>query len=291
MLARTRPELPRGAGVPYRSGWSVAGQEDVQDPLSYTRPQLGRREGLLTDPTPHSSDMNRSEPSEGRVMLPLSAPRALLWALLALPPVWLLARWMGGAFTYGDVVRWSGFWAALLLFPTTLITPMDRLFPRAPGLGWLRQRRHDFGVACVTYAVLHTTAYAIGKGSLGVILRDARQPWLVAGWATLVIFLLFAAARVHAAQAGLRPSWTPRHRVIYLGATLVVLHWAFSAFDPLTDQVQTALRVYGYYSGPIDGIIGLRSREALSRMQRDHGLPVTGGITPDVLDVLGIIPN
>ncbi len=70
-----------------------------------------------------------------------------------------------------------------------------------------------------------------------------------------------------------------------------MLHWAFSAFDPLTVQVQTALRAYGYYNGPIDGIIGPQSREALTWLQRDHGLTVTGGITQEVLDLVGIVPN
>lgn len=219
------------------------------------------------------------------------ASRALLWIALALPPLWLLARWAGGAFTYGEVVRWSGFWAAFLLVPTTLVTPLGLLFPRARGLAWLSRRRHDLGVACVAYAAVHTAAYVIGKGSLGVILRDARQPWLLAGWAALAVFVIFAMARAHAARRGLRPSWTPRHRVIYAGAALVILHWAFSAFDPLTVQVQNALRAHGYYAGPIDGLIGYQSREALVRVQRDHGLPVTGQITQAVLDVLGIIPN
>lgn len=218
-------------------------------------------------------------------------PRTLLWILLALPLLWLLLRWMVGAVSYGGVVRWSGFWAALLLIPTTLVTPLGLLFPQARWLGPLRRRRHDLGAACVFYAMVHTTAYVIGKGSLGLILREGQQPWLLAGWATLVVFVAFAVVRARAARRGLRPSWTRRHRIIYAGAALVVLHWAFSAFDPLTVQVQTALRAYGYYSGPIDGLIGPQSRHALSSLQREHGLEVTGGITPGVLDVLGIIPN
>lgn len=54
-------------------------------------------------------------------------------------------------------------------------------------------------------------------------------------------------------------------------------------------QVQTALLSYGYYEGPIDGIIGAGSREALRRFQNDFNLEVTGTITPQVLDAFGIV--
>lgn len=220
-----------------------------------------------------------------------STSRRLLWAVLALPALWLLARWTSGASTYGEVVSRSGFWAALLLIPATLVTPLGFLFPRARWLTRVLQRRHDLGIACVAYACAHTAAYAIGKGSLVLILREARQPWLLAGWVALLFFMAFAVVRHRAARRDPQPSWTRRHRIIYAGGILVMLHWAFSAFDPLTIQIQTALRAYGYYSGPIDGIIGPQSRDALTRLQRDHGLSVTGRITQEVLDVVGIIPN
>lgn len=215
--------------------------------------------------------------------------------MLALPALWLLARWAGGASTYGEVVSRSGLWSALLLVPTTLVTPLGLLFPQARWVAWVQRHRYDLGVACVAYACAHATVYAIGKGSSVVILREAQQPWLLAGWVALLFFSAFAAIRARATRRGAAPapwpSWTRRHRIIYAGGILVVLHWAFSAFDPLTVQVQVALRAHGYYSGPIDGIIGPQSREALAWLQRDHGLTVTGGITQEVLDVVGIIPN
>lgn len=64
-----------------------------------------------------------------------------------------------------------------------------------------------------------------------------------------------------------------------------------ATFINIAMQVQTALYAYGYYTGPIDGIIGAESRSALSRFQSDFGLPVTGTITPEVLDAFGITAN
>jgi His-Xaa-Ser repeat protein HxsA len=63
------------------------------------------------------------------------------------------------------------------------------------------------------------------------------------------------------------------------------------SFQRIAMQVQSALLAYGYYNGAIDGIIGAGSKSALSRFQSDYGLSVTGTITPEVLDALGIIAN
>jgi len=48
---------------------------------------------------------------------------------------------------------------------------------------------------------------------------------------------------------------------------------------------------FGYYQGAPDGIIGAGTREALSRLQADYGLKVTGTITPETLDALKITAN
>jgi peptidoglycan hydrolase-like protein with peptidoglycan-binding domain len=53
-------------------------------------------------------------------------------------------------------------------------------------------------------------------------------------------------------------------------------------------QVQVALQKAGYEPGPIDGVFGPSTREAISRYQRDHGLDVTGNITDPVLQALGL---
>jgi DMSO/TMAO reductase YedYZ heme-binding membrane subunit len=167
------------------------------------------------------------------------------------------------------------------------------------------------GAAAILYSVLHVLVYLIGRDDLGLVLREAGQGWLLAGWAALLLFVVFAAASDEAAAQGLRLAWRRLHRrsgldpilaaahrllkkvhrIVYVGAVLVVAHWALSAFDPLTEQVQTALRSYGYDVGPVDGIVGSRSRAALEAFQHRYGLPVTGTITPQVLEVLGIVPN
>lgn len=59
-------------------------------------------------------------------------------------------------------------------------------------------------------------------------------------------------------------------------------------FQEIVRQVQTALYTYGYYGGAIDGLVGPKTRDAISKMQADYSLKVTGTITPEVLNALGV---
>jgi hypothetical protein len=51
-------------------------------------------------------------------------------------------------------------------------------------------------------------------------------------------------------------------------------------------NVQSALAREGYYDGTIDGRLGPATQKALRRFQRDHGLPVTGGVSRGVIEAL-----
>lgn len=217
--------------------------------------------------------------------------RPLLWALLALPAFWLLSRWAGGRATYGDVVSRTGAFAAQLLLLTVALAPLRLLFRRAQWLTWLMDRRADFGIVSVAYAGTHMAAYTIGKYDLVLMVREAAQPWLLAGWAAFPVALVLTATRTDTGKRVLGRSWTGLQHSIHAAVALVALHWLLQAFDPLTQQVQEALDAYGYYSGPIDGIVGPMTHDALEHFQRDHGLSVTGTITPEVLDRVGIVPN
>jgi hypothetical protein len=65
-------------------------------------------------------------------------------------------------------------------------------------------------------------------------------------------------------------------------------YYGYGNGGPLSVQVQAALSQQGYYNGPVDGIVGPGTRAAIAAYQRDNGLPVTGTITPGVLNDLGI---
>jgi hypothetical protein len=56
----------------------------------------------------------------------------------------------------------------------------------------------------------------------------------------------------------------------------------------LAMSVQSKLARQSYYRGPIDGVIGSGSLQAIRRFQSDHGLSVTGRIDPKLLNALGV---
>jgi len=61
------------------------------------------------------------------------------------------------------------------------------------------------------------------------------------------------------------------------------------AADTTTVQaVQTELTQLGYYNGPIDGIFGPTTRDAVAKYQMDKQLDVTGSLSPDTLQSLGV---
>jgi peptidoglycan hydrolase-like protein with peptidoglycan-binding domain len=62
--------------------------------------------------------------------------------------------------------------------------------------------------------------------------------------------------------------------------------------EPMVDQtvttVQTELTQLGYYNGPIDGIFGPSTRDAVANYQIAKQLNVTGSLSPDTLQSLGL---
>lgn len=62
-----------------------------------------------------------------------------------------------------------------------------------------------------------------------------------------------------------------------------------AAFAEIVRRIQAALFAQGYYTGAIDGTVGPETRAALSKFQKDHGLEITGTITPETLDALRVV--
>ncbi len=56
----------------------------------------------------------------------------------------------------------------------------------------------------------------------------------------------------------------------------------------LDADVQAALAHDGYYRGPVDGLVGAQTRDAIAAFQSDHGITPTGRINRALLDALGV---
>ena len=58
--------------------------------------------------------------------------------------------------------------------------------------------------------------------------------------------------------------------------------------NSMVGSAQQQLAQEGYYRGSIDGAFGPETRRAVIRYQRNHGLRVTGDLTPTTLQALGL---
>ena len=80
---------------------------------------------------------------------------------------------------------------------------------------------------------------------------------------------------------------TRRNLFVLLSLLLVVLSVGIMNARPAPDsgddvrEAQQTLLDIGYWPGPIDGILGSRTRAAIRQYQRDENLPVTGWLDAD----------
>jgi hypothetical protein len=84
------------------------------------------------------------------------------------------------------------------------------------------------------------------------------------------------------------PAWGYAPYVTYLYDGPI---YAYNGLPPdqVTVNVQEQLARAGYYDGPIDGILGPMTREAIAAYQADNGLPITSAIDEPTLATLGLV--
>jgi len=58
--------------------------------------------------------------------------------------------------------------------------------------------------------------------------------------------------------------------------------------DPTVEAIQERLAQLGYYTGPVDGIFGPTTRDAVANYQVANQLNVTGSLSPDTMQSLGL---
>ena len=56
-------------------------------------------------------------------------------------------------------------------------------------------------------------------------------------------------------------------------------------------EIQTRLKNWGYYSGPVDGVYGSKTESAVKYFQRKNGLSADGQVGDQTLAALGITPG
>jgi Putative peptidoglycan binding domain len=84
------------------------------------------------------------------------------------------------------------------------------------------------------------------------------------------------------------PAWGYAPYTYYPYDGPIYTGYAGLAPDRVIVEVQSQLQRDGYYAGPIDGVLGPMTRQAIADFQADHGLATTASIDEPTLDTLGI---
>lgn len=186
------------------------------------------------------SRLATTEPSKA-ARWPVS--RILLTLALYLPLAVQAWRYFRESVYYGEMIHWSGDWAAWLMLCALAVSPVRALFHNRQTL-WLLRRRRDLGIASFVYAATHTVVYVLKKTDIEVILGEALEWGMATGWLALILFLpLFVTSNDRSVRA-LRGSWKRLHRLVYPAAVLVMLHWYGTAFNPAAAYANAAVLAF-----------------------------------------------
>ena len=148
--------------------------------------------------------------------------------LLALIPlgrlIWLATNDALGANPIEFVTRSTGTWSLVFLCITLAMTPLRLI----TGSGsWIRLRRM-LGLFSFFYAVLHFSIWLWldQNFDLGGMLKDViHRPFIAMGFVSFVMLTILAITSNHWAQKRLGRRWVALHRMVYLIAVTVILHY------------------------------------------------------------------
>jgi sulfoxide reductase heme-binding subunit YedZ len=172
--------------------------------------------------------------------------------------VWLAATDDLGANPVEFVIRSLGTWTLVSLLATLSITPIRLL----TGVAWPVQLRRMLGLFAFFYASLHLLAYA-GLDQWfdwRAITHDiVKHPYVVVGFSAFLFMIPLAATSNRAAIRRLGQRWQALHRLVYLIATLGVIHYWWLVKKDITQPVIYAtvlavllgIRLYNRYSRPV----------------------------------------
>jgi len=120
----------------------------------------------------------------------------------------------------------TGWWAIFHLVLTLAVTPLRRL----TGRHWLVRYRRQLGLGAFVYASLHLGVYAVLD--LGLDLSHLgedilERPFVTVGFTAWLILLALAITSTNGWIRRLGRRWTLLHRLVYVAAGLVSLHFVW----------------------------------------------------------------
>jgi sulfoxide reductase heme-binding subunit YedZ len=135
-------------------------------------------------------------------------------------------RWLGSnPIKEGELI--FGQLTIKYLVATLAVTPVRRLL----GWNWVARDRRTFGLTAFFYALTHFLWFVLLDIQLdGAELAKAltKRPYIVVGFAALLVMVPLALTSTKASIARLRKKWVVVHRLMYVVPVLGVTHWWMS---------------------------------------------------------------
>ncbi len=169
----------------------------------------------------------------------------LLLIIVLLAPL-VLTSWnfyydMLGANPIEAYTHTTGEWALRLLLATLAISPLRRIFR----LNNIIHLRRTLGLLCFVYALSHFIIYILIDQWLDwfAIVDDIKErPYITVGFAAFVLLVPLAITSTDAMQKYLQTTWVRIHKLIYIIAILVILHfWWLVKADILEPAIYAAI--------------------------------------------------
>jgi methionine sulfoxide reductase heme-binding subunit len=153
--------------------------------------------------------------------------KVLLWVLCLTPLAVLVWRGFHGNLTANPlelIQHRTGYTALTLIMVTLSITPLRRI------TGWNRiiQLRRPLGLFAFFYATLHFLTYLVFDQLFDIrsIIDDiAKRPYITVGFPAFVLLIPLAITSTKGWIRRLGKRWQLIHRLVYVSATLAVLHF------------------------------------------------------------------
>lgn len=155
----------------------------------------------------------------------------------------------------------TGQWGLRFLLITLAITPLRNL----SNWVWLTRFRRMLGLYAFFYGLLHFMIYFLWDQSLDItrVVEDVfERPYITLGFAALCLMIPLAVTSTNWARRKLRRRWNQLHKLVYVLALLVILHFIW--------LVKADYREVSIYAVVFAILMLLRLPPVRSHIQRIH---------------------
>jgi sulfoxide reductase heme-binding subunit YedZ len=198
--------------------------------------------------------------------------KVVLFVLAAVPAVWLGVDALRGNLTADpieEITHRTGWWGLTILMVTLAVTPIRRF------TGWNQviKLRRMLGLWAFFYVTLHLLTYVVLDlfFAFDIFLEDVMErPYITLGLTAWVMLLALAFTSTKGWIRRLGRNWQRLHRLIYVAATLGVIHFYW--------QVKADTREPLIYAGILGVLLLARVRgRRMVKTVRRRGQDATAG--------------